>query len=144
MSAFSLFLARLGLLDNPGRRYYELDARLQTALDEVARNEQRQVGELVQEIVAGGLALHVSQQEAGRHWQTLTPREQEVTALICLGCTNRQAAAQLGVSPETIKVHIENAMDKFGVHGRGELRKLLAEWDWSAFEYPRLPGGDRA
>jgi len=36
------------------------------------------------------------------HWQALTPRQQQVAALTCLNFTNRQIAARLSISPQTV------------------------------------------
>jgi len=47
---------------------------------------------------------------------------QEVTALTDRGYTNRQMAARLGVPEETVKTHVRNALVKFNLHGKGELR----------------------
>ncbi len=69
-----------------------------------------------------------------RHWQLLSPREQEVTALACRGVTNRQIAARLGVSEETVKTHVRNALVKFNLHGKGELRMAQGEWDFSEWK----------
>lgn len=51
---------------------------------------------------------------------TLAPREQEALALIAAGRTNREAAAQLGISGETVKTLLERAYVKLGVRRRAE------------------------
>jgi DNA-binding CsgD family transcriptional regulator len=48
----------------------------------------------------------------------LTPREREVIALVADGRTNGEVAHALGVSPETVRKHLENAYEKLGVHTR--------------------------
>ena len=65
---------------------------------------------------------------------SLTPREQDVAALACLGYTNRQIAARLGISPDTVKTHVRNLLHKFELHSKDELRSLLQDWDFSAWE----------
>ena len=45
----------------------------------------------------------------------LTPRECEVTRLITLGCTTREVAAIIGVTPSTVDTHRTSAMRKLGV-----------------------------
>ena len=42
----------------------------------------------------------------------LTPREQQVFALVTTGMLNKQVAARLGTSEKTIKVHRGRAMAK--------------------------------
>jgi DNA-binding NarL/FixJ family response regulator len=51
----------------------------------------------------------------------LTPRETEVLQLICNGLSNRQIAAQLDLSVNTVAVHRANIMNALGVHKTAEL-----------------------
>jgi DNA-binding NarL/FixJ family response regulator len=51
----------------------------------------------------------------------LAPRELEVLQLICDGLSNRQIAAQLQVSANTVGVHRANIMNALGVHKTAEL-----------------------
>jgi DNA-binding CsgD family transcriptional regulator len=71
-------------------------------------------------------------------WQMLSPREQDVTALICLNYTNRQMAARLGISPETIKFHVGNVLLKFDLPTRQALHQIFSGWDFSAWEEQEL------
>jgi PAS domain S-box-containing protein len=48
----------------------------------------------------------------------LTAREHEVIALVAAGLQGGEIAARLGVSPETIKSHVQNGMTKLGAHTR--------------------------
>jgi DNA-binding CsgD family transcriptional regulator len=48
----------------------------------------------------------------------LTAREHEVVALVAAGLQGGDIATRLGVSPETIKSHVQNAMAKLGAHTR--------------------------
>ena len=45
---------------------------------------------------------------------TLTPREQEVMARVTSGLSNKQVAAEIGVSEITVKVHRGNVTRKMG------------------------------
>jgi len=134
MYLWSRLLYRLGLRHDPGSHYYELDDRLHTALEDLALREQRPVKEVVSEFVASGLNRRFSQDGILLHWQSLSPREQDVSAMACLGYTNRQIAVRLGISGETVKTHLHNALIKFNLHGRSELRLLLSQWDFSAWD----------
>lgn len=51
----------------------------------------------------------------------LTPRELEVLQLICNGLSNREIAAKLEVSINTVAVHRANIMNALGVHKTAEL-----------------------
>lgn len=55
---------------------------------------------------------------------TLTPREQEVMAHLITGRLNKQVAADLGTSEQTIKVHRMRIMDKMQVQSVAELVRL--------------------
>jgi FixJ family two-component response regulator len=57
-------------------------------------------------------------------FDTLSPREQEVTALVTAGLMNKQAAAKIGISEITVKVHRHNAMRKMGAKSLAELVRM--------------------
>lgn len=48
----------------------------------------------------------------------LTPREQEVLALVAEGLSNQQVARRLGIRPRTVEKHLEHAYLKLGVDNR--------------------------
>lgn len=54
----------------------------------------------------------------------LTPRERDVLRLLARGCTNRQIAEELYISPKTASVHVSNILGKLAVTGRGEAAAL--------------------
>lgn len=94
------------------------------------------VGELIQAIrsvaagefpcsprVAGTLLRRVgalAQRERDGATAALTPRELEIVRLIGRGLTNKEIAAELSVELSTVKNHIHNALEKLGVHRRGD------------------------
>jgi two-component system nitrate/nitrite response regulator NarL len=49
---------------------------------------------------------------------TLTRRELEVLRLLAEGCNTRAVAQRLGVSPATVRNHVQNLLGKLGVHSR--------------------------
>jgi two-component system response regulator NreC len=53
--------------------------------------------------------------------ETLTLREIEVLQLLARGCTNRQIAEQLSLSPRTVEGHRANLAGKLGLRSRVEL-----------------------
>jgi DNA-binding CsgD family transcriptional regulator len=50
----------------------------------------------------------------------LTPREIEVLAALGRGLSNKGAARQLGISPHTVKFHVESLFRKLGAASRAE------------------------
>jgi DNA-binding CsgD family transcriptional regulator len=127
------------LLDKLGlrrveRRKFTLDAALVQYVQALADDEQRLPEELAADLLNSGLAQRDLAQESWQRWLTLSRREQEVAALICLNYTTRQIAARLKISPDTVKTHSRNLLHKFDLHGRGELRMRLLDWDFRAWE----------
>jgi len=51
----------------------------------------------------------------------LTPRELDIVAALVDGATNREIAAQFGISPQTVKNHLSVVFEKLGVSTRLEL-----------------------
>ena len=51
----------------------------------------------------------------------LTPREVEILQLICDGKSNKEIAAHLTLSANTVAVHRANIMDALGIHKTAEL-----------------------
>ena len=132
-----VFLRRLlnmfGLWRDSDYRTYKLDEEIHDVIVELAQQEQRPKEEIHASLVAAALSQRNTSNENSLRWESLTPREQEVTALTCLGYTNAQIAYKLGLSPTTIKTHLRNILKKFQLHGKGELRLALKEWnfrDW--------------
>ncbi|CAN5361957.1 hypothetical protein BH09ACT7_BH09ACT7_60030 [soil metagenome] len=60
-------------------------------------------------------------------WAALTPTELRVIDLIGTGHTNRSAAAELGVSPNTVNTHLRAVFRKLGVNSRVQLTIALRE-----------------
>lgn len=50
----------------------------------------------------------------------LTRREQESLRLVAMGMTTTSAAERLGISPETVRTHVRNAMNKLGARTRAQ------------------------
>ncbi len=50
----------------------------------------------------------------------LTNREREILALLADGLGNKQIAARLGISSNTVKTHLELLFEKLGVSSRAE------------------------
>ena len=63
--------------------------------------------------------------EIRRRYDSLTAREREVIAFMVKGALNKQAAAELGVSEMTVKVHRHNIMQKMGVTRLPDLVRMV-------------------
>jgi len=131
MSIWKRLLNKIGLRSNTGPRTYKISESLHTTLVTLAQHEGRPEDDFAQELLAAGLTAYYSLDELWKKWETLTPREKEVAALVCLGYTNRQVAARMSVAPETVKFHVHNVLEKYGVESRSQLKQLLSDWDFS-------------
>ena len=77
----------------------------------------------IRRVAAGETVLDpaiVREPRAGERTR-LTPRELQVLQLICDGLSNREIAARLDVSINTVAVHRANIMSTLGVHKTAEL-----------------------
>jgi FixJ family two-component response regulator len=54
-------------------------------------------------------------------FETLTPREREVLALVSRGLMNKQIAAELGIAQITVKIHRGRMMKKMGTRSLADL-----------------------
>lgn len=129
MSIWRRILSALGYSPS-SRLAFHADEQLIQSLQTIAEREKRQTGEIAFELLTSALE---QRQEHVARWQILSPREQQVAALICLNLTNRQIAARLMITPETAKTHVRNVLRKFDLHSKAELRRALADWDFSAW-----------
>jgi len=114
---------KLFLFSRPGGR--DFTERDRTVLDVVrpwlaerysAWAAHRRVVDLHHPVEARGGADVVLEQQAPA--SGLTPREQEILALVGEGKTNREIAEQLWISAGTVRRHLENVYAKLGVHTR--------------------------
>ena len=139
MSIWHRLLYLIGLRQTPGPRTYHVDVSdsLQVTLSTIAQDEGRPEHDLIPELLNAGLDQYTSKERLWKRWSTLSSREQDVAAFVCLGYTNRQIAARLGISPETVKDRLETALIKFNITKRTELRVLFANWDFTEWEHQR-------
>jgi len=59
-----------------------------------------------------------------RKFDTLTPREQQVMICVTGGLMNKQVAAEIGISENTVKVHRGNVTRKMGAKSLAELVRM--------------------
>ena len=134
MSHWRRLLHFLGFQNNSILHPYQLDDQLHTIITELAQQEQRPEAEIHAGLLATALAQRNTSQELWSRWQSLSPREQHVAALTCLGYTNGEIAVRLGVSIPTVKTHIRNILSKFQLHAKNELRMALQDWDFREWD----------
>jgi FixJ family two-component response regulator len=58
------------------------------------------------------------------HFESLTAREKEVIGLISAGLSNKQIAADMGISDATVKVHRANIMRKMQARSLADLVRM--------------------
>jgi len=127
----------LGIQRESGR-VFEFDDELVLALRALAERSQRTEQEMAEELLALAIAQRDAAESQLMRWRALSPREQQVVALVCLGYTNEQIAHRLSISRETVKTHVRNVLWKLDLKSKTELREALADWDFSAYERTRL------
>jgi two-component system, NarL family, response regulator NreC len=77
-------------------------------------------------LLAELLGRRREQQDALRKISKLTTREKQVLALLCNGAGNVEIGRILVISPRTARTHIQNILEKLGVHSRLEAAALAS------------------
>jgi DNA-binding CsgD family transcriptional regulator len=111
-------------------RVFLQDEELIATIKEMAKRESRPEEEIVAEFTKVGLKQFLTQNELDNRWSSLSQREQQVVALICLGHRNYEIADILGIAPETVKTHLQRIFDKFHLRSSRELRLALKDWNF--------------
>ncbi len=93
---------------------------------EMAASQRRAEQEVYDDIIESGMKALSDKDKYQDIWASLSPREQEVTALTCLGYRSYEIAEALGVSYETVRTHSKHVYAKFGL-SRKELPLALRE-----------------
>jgi LuxR family transcriptional regulator, regulator of acetate metabolism len=115
----------------------------QQAAEQLARSASGVLGGLSGEIPLLGFA----EPAPVTPWQSkselvsdLTRREYEVLQLMTKGASNREIAAQLFLSEETVKSHVKRILHKFGVANRGQAVAMYLQ----SLDRRPTPGGNHA
>lgn len=114
-------------------RIFLQDEELIATIKNVAQQERRAEEDIVRDFTKAGLNQFLTQNELENRWASLSQREQQVVALICLGHRNYEIANILSIAPETVKTHLQRIFDKFELRSSKELRLALRDWnfrDW--------------
>lgn len=83
--------------------------------------------------LTGRRSSDADQMDLYDRWLSLSPREQEVTFLTCMGYKNQQIAFQMGVSTATVKSYLQNVFYKIGMHSKTELRLKFVNFDFKRY-----------
>jgi FixJ family two-component response regulator len=62
-----------------------------------------------------------------QRYESLTPREQEVIALVTQGKANKVMAGDLGVSQRTVEIHRARVMEKMGAQSLAQLVRMVID-----------------
>ena len=132
MSLFRRLMQQLlGKKDRPeGSRVFLQDEGLIAVIKDVAKQQQRAEEEIIADFTTVGLNQFLAQNEMEQRWSSLSRREQQVIALVCLGHRNHEIAKILTIAPETVKTHLQSIFDKFDLRSSKELRLALKDWDF--------------
>ena len=114
-------------------RLFSLDAGLVSSLRQSAQAQGRPEEEVLSDWANAGQTQVSRDAAAGIKWDSLSEREQEVLALVCLSKRNYEIAGILGIVNETVKTHLQHIFRKFGLRSKKELRLLLQDWDFASW-----------
>lgn len=106
-------------------------AEILRALAEVRAGGAPMSGEVARRIIEVFRQPHPLRAEPNR----VSPREAEVLELLATGLSNKHIASRMGISYETVCVHLRRIYDKLHVHSRTEaILKYLGERDWRVLD----------
>ncbi len=97
-------------------------AELAEAVRKVARGEP-----VLHPEITRMLMREVRQGPAAVAGEAFTQRELEVLSLLAHRLTNKEIAAELGISETTVKTHVRNILSKLGVRTRAEAARYARE-----------------
>ena len=91
-------------------------ARILEAIEEAHRGGAPMSGQVARMLVRIFQSRGLSRQAE----ENLTPREQEILALLATGFRTKEIADSLGISPATVQCHLTNVYEKLHVRSRSE------------------------
>lgn len=115
------------------QRSFALEGELLLSLEQLARYRGSTPQQVAADLLERELQSVEVEHETWEKWQSLTEREQQVAALICLQYRTNQIATRLQIAPETVRSHVHNILHKMDLPNRIALRQLIAGWDFSSW-----------
>ena len=112
-------------------RIFLQDEDIITVVRKAAKQQGRSEEEIIADLTKAGWDQLQQESEMEERWNSLSQREQQVVALICLGYRNYQIAEILVIAPETVKTHLQNIFSKFNLRSSKELRLVLTDWNFA-------------
>lgn len=109
-------------MEIPGASFVQLESRNHVLLEH--EPAWRHFQQAVLEFIGAGDAPYT---DAGCKFQSLTPRERGILALLCEGSSNAQIGWTLGISEKTVRNHVSHLYRKLGVHSRAAAIVLAYE-----------------
>ena len=116
---------------NDESRIFLQDEEIVTLVRNAAKQQGRSEAEIITDFTKAGWDQLQQATEMEERWDSLSRREQQVVALICLGHRNYQIAEILVIAPETVKTHLQNIFTKFNLRSSKELRLVLKDWNFA-------------
>ena len=113
----------------------QLDEDSLDMLDELVQGQAYGVEELATSLLIKAIhEYYQATSEKVRLWESLSERQQQVAALVCLRYTNDEIAEKLHISPYTVKTHVSDILRKFNVRSRYQLGYMLRRWNFNNFD----------
>ena len=116
---------------NDESRIFLQDEEIITVVRKAAKEQGRSEAAIIADLTKAGWNQIQQDAEITDRWDSLSQREQQVVALICLGHRNYQIAEILMIAPETVKTHLQNIFAKFNLRSSKELRLVLKDWNFA-------------
>ena len=115
-------------------KHLMLPEELHRSITALADEEGVSACELIASLTNEAARLRKTAESVPRRWKSLTPREQQVVRLVCRKLSNAEIAERLGISPDTVKAHLQNAKNKLDIHSKDLLQRALAGFDFGQWE----------
>lgn len=106
------------LVDENNQKSHRVAQRMKVAACVSHYSDVRQLVSLVSGVARGNRAPTAEKRSFGPVSPSLTRREADVLQLIARGKDNAQVADTLGISPHTVRTHVEHILTKLEVRNR--------------------------